>query len=86
MKILIHLVSGRVAVDIKGKISSKMNLHLVLTSDGHYLQLPRSVISRDISSGNSTNTFIFWVRPDDQGASKVYFYLGANAIFKCLSC
>lgn len=60
----------------KGKISSKMDLQLVLTYDGHYVRLPKSVISRDISSGNGTNTFIFWVRPDHQGASKSYFVLG----------
>lgn len=63
---------------IKGKISSKMNLHLVLTYDGHLMlvQLPTSVISRDIFSGNGTSIFMFWVRPDNQGASKACFVLG----------
>lgn len=38
--------------------------------------LPRSIISRDISSGNSRKIFSFWVRPDNPSASNVCFILG----------
>lgn len=38
--------------------------------------LPRSIISRDISSGNSRKTFIFCVRADNLSTSNACFIFG----------
>lgn len=52
-------ISDRV-VDIKGKISNKVHLAFLLIM-GIKFSLVRSVISKDISSGNNRNIFISWV-------------------------
>lgn len=71
------LVSGRVAIE---SLRARFQLRLIWTwylfMMGIIFSLPRSVISRDISSGNSRNIFIFWVRLDKPSASNGCFILG----------